>query len=287
MAAATQALEITPLSPALGARIGGIDLSKPIEIAARRQILDAFHRYCVLCFSRQDIASDDQIRFASLFGKADASVEPVTFYEAEKRPKRGIMYISNLKENGENVGALPDGELHFHSDGAHRASPYRCTTLYSIKIPAVGGETKFANMYAAYDALPEAMKRRLEGLSARYVYDVRATLRDQTNESDDTLSSAVHPLVRVHPDTGRKALYLSRLMTRNIVGMDRAESDALLAELFDHTERPDFVYAHVWAVSDLLIWDNRCLNHARNDFPASQQRHLRRVTVSEPDAQPT
>lgn len=282
MATATQALEITPLSPVLGARISGIDLSKPIEPEAARQIRDAFHRYCVLCFSRQDISSDDQIRFAGLFGKADASVEPVTFDEAEKRPKRGIMYISNLKENGENVGALPDGELHFHSDGAHRASPYRCTTLYSMKIPSVGGETRFANMYAAYDTLPEATKRKLEGLCARYVYDVRATLRQQTNEMDETLSTAVHPLVRTHPDTGRKALYLSRLMTRNIVGMDRAESDRLLDELFEHTERPQLVYAHTWAVSDLLVWDNRCLNHARNDFPASEQRHLRRVTVSEP-----
>ena len=200
-----------------------------------------------------------------------------------KERERGIMLITNIRENGQPIGALPDGEMHFHSDGSHRDVPYRATTLYAVQIPSRGGETKFANLYEAYDALPEATKQRIEGLKAAYIYDVYATLRDQVKEDADNLSNAVHPLVKTHPETGRKSLYLSRLMTRNIVGMDRAESDRLLEELFEHAERPEFVYAHSWSVGDLLIWDNRCLNHARNDFPAEEIRLMRRVTVSEPE----
>ncbi|MBM3609595.1 MAG: TauD/TfdA family dioxygenase, partial [Alphaproteobacteria bacterium] len=154
--------------------------------------------------------------------------------------------------------------------------------LYAIKIPSRGGETKFANMAAAWEALDPAMRKRVEELRVHNVYDTRAHLRSQTDETDETLSNAIHPIVRAHPDTGRKSLFLSRLMTRNIVGMDRKESDALLEQLFDHIEQPRFVYAHQWALDDLLIWDNRSVNHARNDFPAHEPRHLRRVTISEP-----
>jgi taurine dioxygenase len=235
-----------------------------------------------------DLDPDDQVRVARLFGKADADFvgkpnDPGKL-GPDGRPKRGIMFISNKKKEGGGVmGELPDGELHFHADGAHRQSPYRGTTLYSIEIPSTGGETKIADLRAAYDDLPDAMKQRLEGLKGHNVYDTRATLREQTDETDEKLSNAIHALVQVHPDTGRKSLYLNRLMTRNIVGMDRAESDALLEELFRHIEQDKYVYAHPWRVGELLMWDNRSVNHARNDFPASETRHLRRVTISEPE----
>jgi len=285
MAAGT-AIEFEPLSSILGARVHGVDLSEPDSAARSLMLREAFAKYCVLCFPQQTITNDDQIRFARNFGRADADFmgKPTANEQPEYDgpAKRGVMYISNLRENGQQVGALPDGELHFHSDGAHRKSPYRATSLFSIEIPSVGGETKFANLQMAYDHLPEAMKQRLDGLMVNNVYDTRATLREQTDETDDKLSNARHALVRVHPESGRKALYLSRLMTRNIVGMDRAESDALLEELFAHIEKPEFIYAHSWKVADLLIWDNRAVNHARADFPASERRHLRRVTVSEP-----
>ncbi len=287
MAAATPALEFEPLSPVLGVRLHGLDLSRPIPAETQTAMRQAFARYGVLCVpsasDTPDMDVEDQIRFASVFGKVDGEGNgQLRFAEGEKRPKRGIMFVSNLRENGELVGVLPDGEMHFHSDGAHREVPYRGTTLYAIKIPSRGGETKFANLTSAYEALSPEMKARVEGLSGRFVYDVRATLRNQTNEGDEGLSSSVHPLVRRHSDTGKPALYLSRLMTRNIVGLERAESDRLLGELFDHCEQPKFVYAHTWTLGDLLLWDNRCLNHARNDFPAQEERHLRRVTVSEP-----
>ena len=279
-------IEFEPLSPVLGARVHGVDLARPDSPERAETLRAALAKYCVLCFPAQTIDNDDQIRFARIFGRADSEflgkAENVEYPADDGPAKRGVLYISNLKENGVNIGALPDGELHFHSDGAHRKSPYRCTSLYAIEIPSVGGETKFANMQMAWDALPDAMKRRVEGLVVNNVYDTRAHLREQTDETDDSLSNARHPLVRVHPDSGRKSLFLSRLMTRNVAGMPRAESDALLDELFEHVEKREFVYAHPWKVADLLIWDNRSVNHARNYFPPTERRHMRRVTVSEP-----
>jgi taurine dioxygenase len=272
----------------LGARVGGINLAGNDVDTYADALRDAFAKYACIVFTAPDLAPDDQVRVARIFGKADADFvgkpnDPGKL-GADGRPKRGIMFISNKKkEDGGVMGELPDGELHFHSDGAHRASPYRGTTLYSIEIPSTGGETKIADLRAAYDDLPDDMKCRLEGLKAHNIYDTRATLREQTDASDDKLSNAIHSLVQMHPDTGRKSLYLSRLMTRNIVGMDKAESDALLEELFAHIEQDKYVYAHSWKVGELLIWDNRSVNHARNDFPVSQTRHMRRVTISEPD----
>lgn len=279
----TEQMDVQPLSPILGARVTGIDLSRETPEALKQELRDAFNKYGVLCVSNQKIEPEDQIRFAGIFGRADASKMGRPVRNEGKERERGIMLITNIRENGEPIGALPDGEMHFHSDGSHRDVPYRATTLYAVQIPSRGGETKFANLYEAYETLPEATKQRIAGLKAGYIYDVYATLRDQVKEDAENLSNAVHPLVKTHPETGRKSLYLSRLMTRNIVGMDRAESDALLNELFEHAERPQFVYAHEWSVGDLLIWDNRCLNHARNDFPAEEIRLMRRVTVSEPE----
>jgi taurine dioxygenase len=281
MAPAASTMAIEPMSQILGARIKGVDLSKPQDAATVAAISDAFTRYSVLCFPAQDITDDDQARFCSFFGRADSAALGKDEKGHGKARARGIMLITNIRENGKAIGSLPDGEMEFHSDGSHREVPYRATTLYAVKVPTRGGETKFANLYAAYDALSPAMKTRLEGLQVRYVYKVDSVYRDQTDESDDSLSNATHPIVRTHPASGRKALYLSRLMSRSIVGMDKAESDKLLAELFDHAEKPEFVYAHKWTPGDMLIWDNRCLNHARNDFPAEETRLMRRMTVSE------
>jgi len=282
MQLATSPIVVEPLSPVLGGRVLGIDLGKPYGEDERAALRAAFAQYSVLCVPGQDLEYDDQVRFASIFGKADAKKLGKEEKGSGKMRERGVMYITNIREGGKPIGSLPDGEMQFHSDGSHRELPYRATTLWAIQVPSQGGETKFANLYAAYEALPEATKRRIDGKVCKYVYRVDATFRDETDENDEALSHAQHPIVRVHPDTGRKSLYLSRLMTRFIVGMDRKESDELLKELFEHAEKPEFVYAHKWTPKDILIWDNRCTNHARNDFPAHETRQLRRITVSEP-----
>ncbi|MDP4594806.1 MAG: TauD/TfdA family dioxygenase [Beijerinckiaceae bacterium] len=286
LAGNSQAIRIEKLDADLGVRIHGLDLNSDDLETHADFLRQQFVANAVMVLHAPDLDPNNQVRFARLFGMADADIVPHPNHPGKRDgdglPKRGIIFISNKKMGDENVGSLPDGELHFHSDGAHRKSPYRATTLYSLELPSRGGETKFADLRAAYDALSDEMKHRLEGLEVHNIYDTRATLRDQTDITDEKLSNAIHPVVRTHPDTGRKSLYLSRLMTRNVIGMDKAASDALLEELFAHIEKDAFIYAHPWTLGDLLIWDNRSVNHARNDFPANETRHMRRVTVSEP-----
>ena len=277
-------IDIEPLSNVLGASVRGVDLTRPVDDRIADNIRDAIHRYSLLCFPGQKLSADDQLRFANIFGKGDGGVRDTKGIGAKRTDNRGVMYVSNIRENGKPIGVLPDGEMQFHSDGAHRDSPYRATTLYGIKIPSRGGDTLFANLHAAYEALPQATKDRIDGLKTQFVYDYDAQDRDFTDDDDTNLPRAVHNLVRIHPATGRKSLYLSRLMCRRVVDMDPAKSEALLMDLFDHAEKPEFVYAHKWEIEDLVIWDNRCLNHARTDFPADEQRMLRRYTISEPDA---
>src|SRR5262249_46688120 len=156
-------------------------------------------------------------------------------------------------------------------------TPAKATMLYAIETPSEGGDTLFANAYTAYETLPEHVKERLAGRRAFNAYDQDTTLRSANY--DNARASAWHPAVRTHPGTGRTPLYVNRLMTREIEGLPREESDALLQLLFDHQEQMRFVYQHVWRVGDILMWDNRCTLHARTDFSAGERRLLRRVTI--------
>jgi taurine dioxygenase len=266
----------------VGAKINGVDWSTQIDESTRKDVLDAFHKYCVLCFPDQNISDDDQRRFANVFGKADAKLRRPS-HTSNAAPQSSLMLITNIRENGQPIGHLPDGEMHFHADGAHREVPYRATTLFAIKVSSRGGETLFANLQKAYDALPESMQRRLEGLKTEVGYEYDTTTREAHAEKGYNRPPAIHSLVKTHPVSGRKSLFLGRLMTRKVIGLDPAESEALLAELFDHAEKPEFVYAHRWTPGDLLIWDNRAVNHARADFPREEIRLLRRCAVDEPN----
>ena len=269
----------------LGASIQGIDLRNPVDLDSQELLYQTFINHSVLCFPGQELTAKDQLRFANLFGRGDGGDRVKRRDNKQRRTgERGMMYVSNIRENGQLIGVLPDGEMMFHSDGAHRESPYRATTLYAIKIPSRGGNTLFSNLYAAYDALPQNTKNKIENLVTRIVYDYEAVDRADTIAADPVLPRAHHKLVKTHPDSGRKTLYLSRLMTQDIIDIDPYEGEELLLELFDHSEKPEFVYSHKWKVDDLIIWDNRCTNHARTDFPPDEQRMLRRYTVSEPEA---
>ncbi len=277
----TQTIKVEPTHPAVGARVTGVDLRRPIEPSVADELRAAFARHAVLCVPAQTLEADHQADFAAVFGPVDAGDRRLDDPN-EEQSRRGVMYVSNIREDGKPIGVLPDGEMHFHSDGMHRDRPYRATTLYAIKVPSHGGNTLFSSQAAAYEALPADMKRRLDGLQGRHVFNYNKTTRAEMRTDPNETAFAIHPLVRTHPDSGRKSLYLSRLMTHNIVGMEGAEGEALLLELIDHCERPDFVYSHKWTPKDLVIWDNRCVNHARTDFPADEPRLLRRYTVSEP-----
>ena len=278
----TGTIDIRPLSDVVGAIVEGVDLTCPLDDTTADLLRDTFSRNSILCIRGQQLAASDQIRFGDLFGPVDSGFRVRSGYGGQETRNRGVMLVSNIRKNGEPIGSLPDGEMQFHSDGAHRDIPYVATTLYAIKLPSVGGDTLFANLAMAYDALDDDTKNRIDELQVRNLYGYDDTFREETTEeTEPNTSAATHNLVKTHPVTGRKSLYLSRLMTRHVVGMDRGESDDLLNMLFDHAERTEFVYAHKWLMNDLLIWDNRCLNHARTDFPGSEERLLRRLTITE------
>jgi taurine dioxygenase len=279
----TTTIDIEPLSDALGVAVRGIDLRQEVDERTQGELQNLFARHCVLCFPDQKISAEDQRRFAAMFGRVDGGYRSKSSGDLKESATRGVMLVSNIRKDGKPIGSLPDGEMMFHSDGAHREFPYRATTLFGIRIPSTGGNTLFANLQAAYDALSPEMKERVENLETQTVYDYAAQDRGTIGE-DPTLPRARHALVKTHPVTGRKSLYLSRLMTEKILNTGHDESEALLAELFDHAEKSEFVYSHKWTPGDLVIWDNRSTNHARTDFSDDEQRLLRRYTVSDPAA---
>ncbi len=194
--------------------------------------------------------------------------------------RQEVMIISNIRENGQLVGSLPDGELAFHFDRVHQKKPTRATALHAIEIPDKGGETCFANMYAAWDTLPETIKVKVEGKKALNTYDYGATSA-AVKKIDEDAQQAIHPVVRTIPETGRKSLFVSRLMTDQIIGLPEGESRALLNLISDHCEQPQFIYEHHWQVGDILMWDNRCSTHARKDFDASQRRLMKRIALAD------
>ena len=260
------------LSAALGAEIIGIDLREPLDDARVAQLREVWHENLIILFRGQKLSEDDQVRFAGYFG-------PPAKIHRYGQSNPAVMLISNIREDGKLIGALPDGEMQFHSDQCHQERPAMASMLYAIEIPRVGGNTLFANAYRAYETLPADIKQHIEGARAlnAYDYDTGATVRSTKVATD--APSYVHPVVRSHPATGRKALYVNRLMTRRIEGLPPKRSEELLNILFDHQERREFIYEHVWRPGDLLMWDNRCALHARTDFSADERRLLRRVTI--------
>lgn len=269
-----ETLQIRTLSPAIGAEIAGVDLSKPISDATFAEILQAWHQNLVILFRDQRLTEDDQVRFGEKFGPPAVSH---TRRFTTKNP--AVMLISNVRENGELIGALPDGEMNFHSDQCHQERPAKASMLYALEVPSEGGNTQFANAYLAYETLPEPLKKKIEGRKALNAYDYDNAATRRGTKLRDGIPSYWHPIVRTHPDTGRKALYVNRLMTVAIEGLSGNEGDDILNTLFDHQEQPQFIYEHIWRPYDVLLWDNRCALHARTDFSAAERRLMRRLTI--------
>jgi taurine dioxygenase len=268
------ALALQPLSAALGAEIIGIDLRQEIGDDVFAQIRDAWHQNLVILLRDQKLSEEEQVRFAAKFG-APAQIHTKQFV----RNHPAVMLVSNVREDGKPIGALPDGEMHFHTDQCHQERPAKASMLYALEVPSMGGNTLFANGYRAYETLPPEIKRRIEGRKAVNAYDYDTAATKRGTRLAPSVPSYAHPVVRTHPATGRKALYVNRLMTVRIEGLPVQESDELLAILFDHQERREFIYEHVWRPGDLLIWDNRCTLHARTDFSPNERRLMRRVTI--------
>lgn len=266
---------VKPLTPVIGAEIEGLDLRLPLDSDVVASLRQAWHDHAVLLVRDQVLDDADQIRFGECFG----TLGRVFTHREGRHP--AILLVSNIRENGKPIGALPDGEMQFHSDQCYVEHPPAGTMLYSIEVPSKGGDTMFASMYAAYDALPDAMKAKLEPLCGTNYYDPTSDYVVRKGPPTAKALKWVHPVIRVHPATGRRALYVNRLMTYAIEGMAQAESDALLNYLFDHQEQRQFVYQHQWRPGDVVLWDNRCTLHARTDFSPEERRLLRRITVQD------
>jgi taurine dioxygenase len=272
-------LEIVALTRHIGAEIRGIDLRRKPDDATVRAIYQAWLDHLVLIFPGQDLAQEDLVRATGFFGEIGELHRPPKYFPkgyASLLP--GIMLISNIRENGEPIGALPDGEMMFHHDMIHAEVPSKATLLYAVEIPSTGGNTLFASGYAAYETLDPKIRERLEGRKALHHYNYGSTQRGDSRGTA-AFGECVHPVFRTHEDTGRKAVYVNRLMTVKVLDLPDGDSEQLLNAVWDHAERRDFIYEHVWRKGDLLLWDNRCSSHARTDFPSTERRLMLRTTV--------
>ena len=279
------AITINKLSPHIGAEIADIDLNEEQSAETVAEIVQAWHDNLILLFRGQHLDAERQLEVTSWFGTPGKVARPKEFHPKgyEKLPE-GIMLISNIRENGEPIGALPDGEMMFHHDMMHAEVPHKATMLNAIEIPSHGGNTLFASGYAAYDTLADEIREPLEGRRAFHHYNY-GSVQKGDGKGTPAFSESNHPVFRTHDDTGKKAIYVNRLMTEGVLEMDQEEADQLLSAVFDHAEKPEFVYEHAWQVGDLLLWDNRCSMHARTDFPETERRLLLRTTVTG-DARP-
>jgi taurine dioxygenase len=277
-------LTIQRVSPHIGAEVIGADLGQPVGDNLFRELHQAWVDADGLLIVRdQELMPEAQIAFSRRFGDlASADENPVIRkYSLPGYPE--IFRVSNKKQDGEPLGR-EDAGTYWHSDGTWQAWPSKASILHAIEIPPVGGNTMFADLYQAYETLSPMMQRVVDGLQAVHAMANASDTsygREFAGKDDVVASkSATHPLVITHPDSGRKALFVNRGYTAQIVGMSRPESDALLGFLFQHSTAPELVYRHIWRQGDLVIWDNRCTAHyAIPDYKAFGDRYLHRTSV--------
>jgi taurine dioxygenase len=276
-------ITVTPLSTALGAEIGGIDLSVAPDGDRLEAILAAWHGNLVLLFRDQNISDEAFLDFSGRLGTLDLA--PITVSGKHYRPELPeLAVISNVIEDGEPIGALGNSEAVWHTDMSYNDDPPMASLLYAIEIPPSGGNTGFCNMYAALGALPGATRRRIDGLSCKHdsshnsAGETRSGFADEFARRED-IPGAVHPLVCTHPDTGREVLYLGRRGNAYIPELSEADGEALLDELWSYTVPADNTWHHEWRVGDVLLWDNRCTMHRRDDFDPATRRIMHRSQI--------
>jgi taurine dioxygenase len=280
------AMTVSPLPAALGAEITGTDVSGSLDEAAFGAIRDAFLARQVIVIRDQELSAEAQIAFGRRFGDLDIHIS--NRYKLKEHPE--VLVLSNRKVNGEWVGSLKAGD-EWHSDLHYMERPSMATVLHAFEVPEEGGETAFIDLYGAYETLPEATKRRIASLNGinswNRLRNKRVSVSEQHGDGkavyDIGHPDAIHPMVRTHPMTGRKALYVSPRHTIGIEGMGigAAEAEDLLEELFAHQQRPEFLYVHKWRLGDVVMWDNRCTLHkACGGIKPPGIRHLHRVTIS-------
>lgn len=266
----------------LGAEVVGLDLSQPLPDDTFRQVHRAHLDHHVLVFRNARITPAQQIAFSRRFGPLQRHV--LHQFALPGHPE--ILVVSNIVENGKPIG-LGDAGHYWHSDLSYVDKPSLGSMLLAQELPAEGGDTLFANMHLAYDTLPAALRNAVDGLKAEHSYlckyeELRARSPWRPPLSAEQIAAVkpqVHPVVRTHPETGRKALFVSEHFTTRIVGLPEAESAGLLAQLFAHSVRPEHLYRHRWQPHDMVFWDNRSLMHLAAGCPDHLRRRLNRTTI--------
>lgn len=283
------AITVVPVTPSFAAEVGDVDLSSPLDPTDLQSIKDAFATYAVLIFPDQHLSQDQHLDFAKHFGPLETTIG-VYRKDAPLRVRKEFADVSNLNHDNEVWGKesrhrmFQMGNRIWHTDSSFKRLPALASMLYARSIAPVGGHTEFADERAAYDALPDDMKRRLESLVAEHsIFNSRARL-GFTNFSDEErreLPPVPQVMVRTIPESGRKSLYLASHAGR-ILGMGEPEGRALIDELIAHATQRQFVYTHRWRLYDLVMWDNRCTMHRGTDFDDLRwKRDVQRATVSD------
>jgi alpha-ketoglutarate-dependent taurine dioxygenase len=271
---------VRPIDAVLGAEVLGVDLAQPLDDDLFAALYDAFLRHHLLVFRAQAFSDDQHVAFARRWGRIQRHV--LNQYRHEGNPE--ILILTNLDASGKPKGEHPDpGSAIWHTDGSWAQERGLSTMLYAVAVPKAGGDTLFANMCAAYAGLSADMQARLEGLRAVHNLDYSRQLtgaRAQMTEEQKRAAPPVeHDIVRVHPDTGRKCLYLGQHAS-HIAGLPVEEGRALIATLNAHCTQPQYTFTYRWSVGDAVIWDNRCLLHSATDFDwMTDVRIMRRTTT--------
>ena len=280
----TRGLELAPLAPALGVECRGIDLSQPQTESTYETIMQAWYDHGLLLFREQTLDPDAHLAFTRRFG--DFEIHIRSDYLLPNYPE--ILVIGNPRENGRIVGHFIPGDGDWHSDLSYFRVPSMASLMYAVKVPPADGETEFAGATAAYEALPDPTKRRLDGLRAVHDYPwfddklcAKEPGRKPLSEAKRRLIPPVdHPIARTHPVTSRKSIYVCPDLIRSVEGMPAAEGRALCVELGEHTTQLEFTYSHCWREGDLIVWDNRCLMHRARNFDHDRYvRIMHRTTV--------
>ena len=265
-------LAIRPLSSSFGAEILGIDLSKDISAMDQMVISELWAKHQLLLFRGQSLGEEDLVRTSRYIG--DLEIHIRREYLSEENPE--ILLVSNIKKDGRSVGILSDTEVGWHYDQIYLPRPAVGSMLMAVKLPSSG---------AAFEALPDEIKTKINGTKAVQSYEAfNAQFSVATNKTQKKLSPDIEqPLVRTHPISGRKALYICPGMTTQIVGMDAHESAEMLDYLFNWSVRPEFVYTHNWQKGDVLLWDNASTMHRREPFDGNDERLMKRTTILPPE----
>jgi taurine dioxygenase len=288
-----QNIEARPTGAALGADVAGVDLAQDLSPETVEAIKRAWSDHLVLRFRGQQLDDDHLMRFSAYFGELDwapviaASRVKVPgedrYVETAEEGRRYISVISNIIENGRAIGALGAYESIWHTDMSYNPEPPSASALYAIEVPSKGGDTGFANMYLAYETLPDELRRAVEGRSCRHdaTYNSAGEIRRGFSEVSDPRQApgADHPIIRTHPVTGRRALFLGRRRNAYIQGLELADSERLLDALWAHATRPELTWYQQWRVGDLVLWDNRCVLHRRDEFDPNSRRLMHRSQI--------